>query len=57
MKTAKGTKKKASAAKAPKTNLQVNIEYVEQIADEAIATVMVLRALVRQLAMKLEDNK
>jgi hypothetical protein len=56
MKTAKSTKK-ASARKAPKTNLQVNIEYVEQIADEAIATVMVLRALVRQLSMKLEDNK
>ena len=56
MKPAKSTKKKAAAVK-PKTDLQVNIEYVEQIADEAIATVMVLRALVRQLAMKLEDNK
>jgi uncharacterized lipoprotein YmbA len=56
MKPAKRTKK-ASAAKAPKTNLQVNLEYVEQIADEAIATVMVLRALVRQLAEKLEEQK
>jgi hypothetical protein len=57
MKTAKGTKKKASVRKAPKTNLQVNIEYVEQIADESIATIMVLRALVRQLAEKLEAQQ
>jgi uncharacterized lipoprotein YmbA len=57
MKPAKGTKKKASARKAPKTNLNVNLEYVEQIADEAIATVMVLRSLVRQLAEKLEEQK
>lgn len=50
MKPAKGTKKKASARKAPKTTLTVNVEYVEQIADEAIATIMALRALVRQLS-------
>jgi hypothetical protein len=56
MKTAKGTKKKASA-KAPKTDLQVNIEYVEQIADESIATIMALRALVRQLAIELEEAR
>lgn len=55
MKTAKGTKK--ASAKAPKTDLQVNIEYVEQIADEAIATVMALRALVRQLAIELEEAR
>jgi len=55
MKPAKRTKK--AAAVKPKTNLQVNLEYVEQIADEAIATVMVLRALVRQLAEKLEEQK
>jgi len=55
MKPAKSTKK--ASAKAPKTNLQVNIEYVEQIADESIATIMVLRALVRQLAEKLEAQQ
>ena len=57
MKPAKRTKK-ASVRKAPKTsNLNVNVEYLEQIADEAISTIMVLRALVAQLAMKLEDRK
>ena len=56
MKTAKRTKKKASVLKAPKTNLNVNVEYLEQIADEAIATVMALRALVVQLANQLEDR-
>jgi hypothetical protein len=57
MKPAKSTKKKASARKAPKaTNLQVNVEYLEQIADEAISTIMVLRALVAQLAMSQEDR-
>jgi hypothetical protein len=55
MKTAKSTKKKASARKAPKTTLNVNVEYVEAIADESIATIMALRALVRQLATELEE--
>jgi hypothetical protein len=58
MKPAKGTKKKASARKAPKpSNLNVNVEYLEQIADEAISTVMVLRALVAQLAIQLEEAR
>ena len=57
MKPAKSTKKKASARKAPKTTLNVNVEYVEQIADESIATIMALRALVRQLANKLEEAR
>ena len=58
MKPAKGTKKKASASKAPKTsNLNVNVEYLEQIADESIATIMALRALVRQLAIELEEAR
>jgi hypothetical protein len=57
MKPAKGTKKKASARKAPKTNLSINVEYVEQIADESIATIMALRALVRQLANELEEAR
>jgi hypothetical protein len=57
MKPAKSTKK-ASAPKAPKTsNLNVNVEYLEQIADEAISTVMVLRALVAQLAIQLEEAR
>ena len=55
MKPAKSTKK-ASVRKAPKTNIRVNVEYVEQIADEAIATIMALRALVRQLATKLQER-
>ena len=57
MKPAQGTKKKASARKAPKTNLNVNIEYVEEIADESIATIMALRALVRQLANALQEAR
>jgi hypothetical protein len=56
MKTAKSTKK-ASASKAPKANLNINVEYVEQIADESIATIMALRALVRQLATALEEAR
>jgi hypothetical protein len=49
----KNTKKKAAVVK-PKT---VNVEYVKQIADEATATVMALRALVVQLANELEARK
>ena len=57
MKPAKKTTKKASVRKAPKaTNLQVNVEYINQIADEAISTIMALRALVGQLAMKIEED-
>jgi hypothetical protein len=55
MKTKKTTKK--AAAVKPKTNLNVNVEYLEQIADEAISTVMVLRALVAQLAIQLEEAR
>jgi hypothetical protein len=58
MNPAKKTTKTASARKAPKaaTNLQVNVEYLEQIADEAISTIMVLRALVAQLAISQEEK-
>jgi hypothetical protein len=56
MKPAKSTKK-SSAPKAPKTTLNINVEYVEQIADESIATLMALRALVRQLATELEEAR
>jgi hypothetical protein len=57
MKTTKTTKKKSAAVKPEVRNIQVNVEYLEQIADEAIATVMALRALVVQLANQLEDRK
>ncbi len=53
MKPAKKTTKKAAAVKPKTTN--INVEYVEQIADESIATIMALRALVRQLATELEE--
>jgi hypothetical protein len=56
MNPAKKTTKTASARKAPKAALQVNVDYLEQIADEAISTIMVLRALVAQLAMKQEEK-
>jgi hypothetical protein len=57
MKPAQGTKKKASARKAPKTIHNVNIEYVEAIADESIVMIMALRALVRQLANALQEAR
>jgi hypothetical protein len=57
MKPAKGTKKKAAAVKPKTSNLNVNVEYLEQIADESIATIMALRALVRQLAIELEEAR
>jgi hypothetical protein len=50
----KTTTRKAAAVK-PKTN--VNIDYLEQIADESIATIMALRALVRQLATELQEAR
>jgi len=55
MKTAKTTKKKASA-KAPKTTI-ANLDYVNQIADEAIATIMALRAVIATLADEKEARK
>ena len=57
MKPAKKPKKVAKSSPAKNRILNVNVEYVEEIADEAIATIMALRALVRQLAMELEDRK
>ncbi len=55
MKPAKSTKK-ASTRKAPKTT-NINVEYVEQIADESIATIMALRSLVRLLADELKEAR
>jgi hypothetical protein len=54
MKKPKKPKAKATAVKPPR-NYNVNIEYVEAIADESIATIMALRALVRQLATELKE--
>jgi len=57
MKPAKGTKKKASARKAPKTTVTANLDYVNQIADEAIATIMAMRAVIATLANEKEAKK
>lgn len=59
MKTAKRAQKKVAKApaKAKNHDFKINVEYVERIADEAIATVMAMRSLVRQLATELEDRK
>lgn len=58
MKPAKRTTKKVAKAPAAakNTGLNVNVEYVEQIADESIATIMALRSLVRMLVAELEDR-
>jgi hypothetical protein len=52
----KTTTRKAAAVK-PKTIHNINVEYVEAIADESIATIMALRGLVRQLADELEEAR
>jgi len=53
----RATKKVAKApAEAKNTGLNVNVEYVEQIADEAVATIMALRGLVRMLVAEKEDR-
>jgi len=59
MKTRKKTTKKVAKApaEAKTANLNVNVDYVEQIADESIATIMALRGLVRMLATELEARK
>jgi hypothetical protein len=57
MKTAKKNTKKAAAVKPKTRQYNVNLAYVEQIADESIATIMALRGLVAQLAAQLEDRK
>jgi hypothetical protein len=57
MKTAKKTTKKAAAVKPKARNYNVNTEYVNQIADESIATIMALRGLINQLVAQLEKSK
>jgi hypothetical protein len=46
----KPTTKKPAAVKPKATTRTINLAYVEQIADEAIATVLALRAVIVQLA-------
>jgi hypothetical protein len=58
MRTQSTKKKVAKApAKAKNSEINVNVEYVERIADEAISTIMALRGLVRVLVAELEDRK
>ena len=57
MKPAKTTKQKASARKAPKTTVSPNLDYVQEICDEAIATIMALNALIRSMANEKEAKK
>lgn len=52
----KRTTKKVAAAKAAAKNMNVNIEYVQRIADEAISTIMALRAVIEQLVAEKEDK-
>ncbi len=49
------TTKKAAAVKPKTRTLNVNIDAVFEMADESIATIMALRALVATLANELEE--
>jgi len=49
MKTAKRTRKKVAKAPAAAKQLNVNLDYVDQIFDESIATMMAMRALIHEL--------
>jgi hypothetical protein len=55
MKTTKKPKAKAPAVKV--RNYNVNLEYVNQIADESIATIMALRSLINQLVAQQDKSK
>ena len=57
MKPAKKTTKKAPAVKAKTRTLNVNMDAVFEMADESIATIMALRALVVTLANELEEAR
>lgn len=54
MKPAKSTKKKPAVVK-PKTKLNLNLAYVDEIADESASTAMVLRALIHTMANEIES--
>jgi len=53
----KPTTKKPAAVKPKATTRTINLAYVEQIADESIATIMALRSLIAQLVAQAEDRK
>lgn len=59
MKPAKRAQKKVAKApaKAKNSNLKVNLDYVAEIADEAVATIMALRGLVALLVAEKEARK
>jgi hypothetical protein len=51
------TTKKAPAVKAKTRTLNVNIDAVFEMADESMATIMALGALVATLANELEEDR
>ena len=57
MKPAKRKPKKVAKAPAAAKELNVNLDYVMEIADESIATIMALQGLVRMLVAEKEDRK
>ena len=52
----KKTKPKKVAGRPAAKNINVNLDYVLEITDEAIATVMALRGLVQMLVAEREDR-
>lgn len=56
MRSKKTTNKVAKAPAAAK-ELNVNLDYVMEIADESIATIMALRGLVQMLVAEKEARK
>ena len=57
MKPAKSTKKKVAKAPAKAKEINVNLDYVTEIADGAVATIMALRGLVAMLVAEKEARK
>ena len=50
--------KPKAAARQPKAqNINVNVEYVEEVAADAISTIAALAALVKQLSAQLEEAR
>ena len=55
MKPAKRKTKKVAKASAAAKQLNVNLDYVDQITDEATTTTMALRALIHTMANEIAD--
>jgi hypothetical protein len=51
----KATPKKSAAVKPKTRNINVNVEYLEEVAADAISTIAALAALVKQLSAQLEE--